>query len=943
MTFNATSIRSKARRDIIETVSEIEDFDLLIITETWLTEDFADGMISFSRYNLAVRSDRFKTSSCNKPPGGGVAILIKKGIKYHSPKSVNINNYAEVAAIKIKELRIVGVYRKPGDNASFDTRLKDYIVSNFNEDNILIGGDLNLPGVCWDTEVYPSRPARLWGEIIREMSLSQLVRGATYRSSGNQLDCFLTRSKSNVCASLPIISNCFGTLSVHDAVIIDVNVVFCKQVICKEVFNYKEADWASFKDLTGSCSSESVFKDGVNNTEGWDIIINTFISARDKSCPKVQISEGGGPKWFSPKLKAMIQKCRRLKSKCNKLANAAVSRERNKNYRSLRNNISNQIKCSRFRFEAQRVMAYTGNPNSLFATIKKAKSSNMVSPPINDPSGRPLITDLEKAEAFQTKFSSVFTPRIDTIIDWSPSWGLNTINFTTSKVNKAIKAMKRSAAPGEDQIGPIFYKEANQTLVGALATLYQNIMSTCDIPPAFYQSKVIPLWKSKGSISDIDTFRQISLGCTGIKVMESVILTDINDHLEFHDLIDPWQHGFQKKKSTVTNLLTSWEFISKQMDEHESWVSLSLDFSCAFDKASTYHILMSLKNRGISGDLGRFLEKWLKGRTQYVAVGEQRSSIQPCTSGVAQGSIGGPQFFCCLLSDVFSTVPTDGAEISAKLFAFADDSRILFQMKNPAQAAAAQCFLDSLQEKITEVGLSLNAGKSVIVYYGNHNYHSDLKIQGVLIPVKDQSLELGCVMSNNLSFKPQIERNFSKASKFVFIIRNTLKVRNYSTLKKLYQVYFCPILLYACVIWVSDYVYAKDFLHRAFRLFWRLGNNKILPGNEIMDPFQLAIKQCLTFLFQMKNGLTCLKFEDFFELKDRTTTRSELNADLYIQKNNLTSRNAFFTTYIAKWYNLLPLDIKESSSVQVFKSRVADFIKLKEPTPPMSFLPWYER
>ena len=132
MTFNATSIRSKARRDIIETVSEIEDFDLLIITETWLTEDFADGMISFSRYNLAVRSDRFKTSSCNKPPGGGVAILIKKGIKYHSPKSVNINNYAEVAAIKIKELRIVGVYRKPGDNASFDTRLKDYIVSNFN-------------------------------------------------------------------------------------------------------------------------------------------------------------------------------------------------------------------------------------------------------------------------------------------------------------------------------------------------------------------------------------------------------------------------------------------------------------------------------------------------------------------------------------------------------------------------------------------------------------------------------------------------------------------------------------------------------------------------------------------------------------------------------------------------------------------------------------------
>ena len=127
--------------------------------------------------------------------------------------------------------------------------------------------------------------------------------------------------------------------------------------------------------------------------------------------------------------------------------------------------------------------------------------------------------------------------------------------------------------------------------------------------------------------------------------------------------------------------MTSWEFLSQEIDIGESWVSLSLDFSCAFDTASVYHILRSLKKRGIGGNLGRFLENWLKNRTQHVRVGTEISVTKPCTSGVAQGSIGGPQLFCCLLSDVFEGVIEDGEDINICIYAFAEDSRFLFQMK----------------------------------------------------------------------------------------------------------------------------------------------------------------------------------------------------------------------------------------------------------------------
>ena len=175
------------------------------------------------------------------------------------------------------------------------------------------------------------------------------------------------------------------------------------------------------------------------------------------------------------------------------------------------------------------------------------------------------------------------------------------------------------------------------------------------------------------------------------------------------------------------------------------------------------------------------------------------------------------------------------------------------------------------------------------------------------------------------------------------MIRNTLKVRNFQTLKKLYQVYFCPILLYSCMVWISDYNYAREALYKIYRAFWRLGNGQVIPDDTILDPYQLALKHSLSFLYQIKKGYTCINFEDLFVLKDTNVTRSDNNGDLFIKRNRLQSRNAFFTTFIAKWYNKLPLEIKSAPSLGTFKCLVEKFIKEDKPTPPYSFLPWFRR
>ena len=408
-------------------------------------------------------------------------------------------------------------------------------------------------------------------------------------------------------------------------------------------------------------------------------------------------------------------------------------------------------------------------------------------------------------------------------------------------------------------------------------------------------------------------------------------------------LLDDWQHGFQRQKSTVTNLIDTWEFISKKLDKKENWITLSVDLSSAFDSLSIKHLMQALQAKGISGKLGRFLEYWLSNREQYVQVGEEKSRLVPCSSGVPQGSCGGPQYFSILISNVYRNLATDGAAIGLKFWAFADDTRLAFKAETEGQFREAQAVLTRFANGLAEVGLKLNPSKSVMVYYGNQKLKRHLTVDGVNIPVEKSSLELGCVFSNNLSFKPSLERNISKARAFIFTVRNTLKVRNYSVMKKLYNIYLAPILLYCCQVWHSHHVYVKEELHRIFRRFWRLGMGKIIPGPEIMDPFQLSVKHIMMFLWKIRMNHTGLQGDNFFTNARRTLSRSDNYLNLEIQSNCLVSRDGFFTTLAAKWFNNLPDDLKAERAIGKFKSGLIKHIIETHPTPSFDYRPWKKR
>ena len=934
---NVRSLRKKKKRNYLEALIEFENYDVICLGETWLSEAFTNGMITPENYNLAVRTDRDSL-------GGGTAILIKKGIKFYAPKSVNIDDYAQISSVMIKNIRIACIYRKPENiHEVQDNKIKSYLTNDLKGDNIIICGDLNLRGTNWLHGIYPTRPAKVWHDIVATMGLQQIITTPTH-NQGNQLDCFFYKSSSNLVLSDPVIEDdLYYKVTDHFGIYVDVNIFLNRERKKKEIINMKSMNWQNFKEKTKEKKVIPKIARSDNESGKWTIIKSAFISARDDSCQKITIKENNTPRWIGPSLQKSLRKSQKLRLLSQKPSNSKVKRERTQKYIVHRRILKSNISKARVAFEMKEIEKLKSDPKVLFNMVKRAKSS-FSSPQISDINGKVLITDKEKADAFNEKFMNVYTPLSNHTFHWVDNWGLNNIAFTPAKIKHAIKKMNPNASPGYDEINAKFYKECDLSIIFALADLYDHSIQNTVLPEDFLVSKSIPLWKNKGSVGDIKTYRNITMGNTGIKVMESVMISDIDDHITQHQLSDPCQHGFQPGRSTITNLIETWEIISKDIDRGGCWASCSLDFSNAFDTISINHLLLALWDIGIGGKLAAFIEYWLKSRKQYVQVGESKSEISTCSSGTPQGSIGGPRFFSILLAYAFKGLEAEGQDIEVKISCFADDTRILFKSRNLAESVKAQRFLNNLNSRINEVILSLNASKSVMMYFGKGNYQAEYTIDGEVIPIKDESIELGCMLSTTMSFKPQLDRNMKKSSAFVFLIRNTLQVRNYKAMKILYQTYFLSILCYASQVWFGDYEYIKLSLYKMYRLFWRLGYGYIKPGVEIFDPYQFVIKNSLVFLHQMRLGKVNMDFDTYFKIKTNQLTRSDRISELIVQSNKTVRRDSFFTTCMAKWYNKLDLSVREEKSIGVFKTKAAKFVKDEIPTPTwFDFRPWRKR
>ena len=243
---------------------------------------------------------------------------------------------------------------------------------------------------------------------------------------------------------------------------------------------------------------------------------------------------------------------------------------------------------------------------------------------------------------------------------------LGQLSVTPTMVAKKIRDIKDNNSPGVGGIPPKLLLEIVEQISIPLATVFNLSLEEGIVPLEWKEANIIPLFK-KGSRNKSDNYRPVSLTSVICKLLERLIKDHVVDFLVKNKLINPFQHGFLKARSCLTNMLCFLEDVTKWVDEGSPVNIIYLDLKKAFDKVPHQRLLLKLKAHGIGNGMINWIEKWLIDRRQRVVVDGEVSNWKSVLSGVPQGSVLGPILFLIYINDLDD-------DITSKVLKFAHKS-----------------------------------------------------------------------------------------------------------------------------------------------------------------------------------------------------------------------------------------------------------------------------
>ena len=243
------------------------------------------------------------------------------------------------------------------------------------------------------------------------------------------------------------------------------------------------------------------------------------------------------------------------------------------------------------------------------------------------------------------------------------------------------------------------------------------------------------------------------------------------------------QFGFRKNRSTQLALTSYLDKLTEVLDKNEFVVSLFIDLSKAFDTIDHSLLLQKLYNYGIRGISHDFVKSYLTNRSQYVEIQGGSSNSLSITCGVPQGSILGPILFLVYINDLCKCTKL------LKLFLFADDTTILFSLKDINELIKV---MNKELEIITDWfklnKLSLNTAKTNYMIFKplkNEEKHLDLVLDTKVVERVHSTKFLGVEIDDKLSWKNHIQQIEKKLSSSIYIMRKIRHKINQNTAFKL--------------------------------------------------------------------------------------------------------------------------------------------------------------
>ena len=932
---------------------------------TWLKKSISDSEIFPSEYKI-FRLDR---SPKTHPPdrsnpnkfrkyGGGVLIAVRRDLDVISTK-LEFTCSAELLGITLKfndgrKIILCSFYRVGTLGIDNHREFCDYIRKARRRRGvcgIVVAGDLNMPEIDWGNFSSPKPVDQLFLDTFSNFGLEQLVNGPTH-SKGNILDLVLT-DKSRLITDLNVIDANKPCKSDHCAINFKLRAKVKRiKMVKREVFNFKRADWVSLNDSLREVNWERELAGDISSA--WATFKSILSSKVCDHVPKIKVGGRVQPPWFDAETHQLCRKKERLHTDYKNTENPELQRKRYLKFSSCRKDFKNLV--SKKLGESFEDDDDANLITKRFWSYVKATSNNTRIPEMVHLNDVFKTDPIEQAQLFNSYFQEQFSEpsaySIPIEFGQHDEWH---IDFGPVRVLGVLKNLNPSKALGPDKISGKVLKNCCHTLNVPLSILFRKSYSSGILPSEWKLANVVPVHK-KGSKSDVQNYRPISLTSLVVKVMERIVRDELMNQCS--GLLDPRQHGFLPQKSCSTQLLQFCDSLSLSLNRNIRSDVIYFDFAKAFDSVNHDLILEKLKfSYGVDGKLLAFIKNYLTDRWQSVVVNGSVSTCLSVLSGVPQGSILGPSLFVLFINDI-----TTGLSSGTNIMLYADDTKIWREMVKDEDYYIIQRDIDYLLDWAMRNKMKFHPSKCKVLSVSNPTSYSSFfnilpcvqyfyTMGDTILDYTDSEKDLGIVMNSTLNFNDHANLLYSKANqKLGMLKRNCYFVSDTNRRKVLYLTLVRSIFEHCPSVWrpQSNAVIARLESLQKRALKWI--RNDMGVSYSVDDLYHLHCKQLnilpirfrfnyhdLKTLHLIVHGFSCVQLPAYLKFYSGSTRLRSSHLDHLSLVSDASPRgtsqpnsqrgfaSSFFYRSHLMW-NRLPLALREIIRPSQFKIQLLQYI-----------------
>ena len=264
---------------------------------------------------------------------------------------------------------------------------------------------------------------------------------------------------------------------------------------------------------------------------------------------------------------------------------------------------------------------------------------------------------------------------------------------------------------------------------------------------------------------------------TILKVLTIILSDRLNSLAETHELFCETQAGFRKREECVTQAACVIEILQRRKIVEKTTFATFIDFKKAYDLVPHGALFAKLARFGVRGRCLKFIKALYESSSLVIKLGTGENSVysEPCTlrRGLRQGCPLSPVLFNIFINDLFendSGVGPEGVRVPygkpsanpqafmAKGALFANDCVTLsdevestieccvlvyqWAIRNEMKVGIAKCGILEIRPEGSDAQLT-----------EDHPRRQELQIQGQLVPIVQEYVNLGLRLTNMLTIK----------------------------------------------------------------------------------------------------------------------------------------------------------------------------------------------